>query len=84
MSDAAHPVAITPSELRRNVYRLLDHVLETGVPLEVERNGRRLRISPVRRPGSWLDRITPNPDYIVGDPEDILRIDWSKEWKPFL
>lgn len=82
-STIATTSAITPSELRRNVYRLLDEVLETGIPLEVERNGRRVRISPVER-RSRLDQIVPNPDYFVGDPGDILRIDWSKEWKPFL
>lgn len=82
-STIATTPAITPSELRRNVYRLLDEVLETGIPLEVERNGRRVRISPVER-RSRLDQIVPNPDYFVGDPDDILRIDWSKEWKPFL
>lgn len=37
-------MAITASQLRQDVYRLLDHVLETGVPLEIERGGRRLRI----------------------------------------
>ena len=32
--------------LRADLYRLLDRVLETGMPIEVERNGRRLRIAP--------------------------------------
>ena len=40
-------MAISASELRQNVYRLLDHVLRTGSPLEIERVGRRLRIVPV-------------------------------------
>ena len=35
---------VTASQLRQNLYQLLDQVLESGVPLEVERNGRRLRI----------------------------------------
>jgi len=33
-------MAITASELRQPIYRLLDEVLATGLPLEVERNGR--------------------------------------------
>lgn len=35
---------ITISQLRADIYNLLDHVLESEVPLEVERNGRLLKI----------------------------------------
>lgn len=34
-------MSVTPSQLRADIYRLLEEVLETGVPLEVERGGRR-------------------------------------------
>lgn len=74
-------MAITPSELRRNVYRLLDQVLETGVPLEIERGGRRLRIVP-SDPPSRFDRPGGNPEAIVGDPEDLVHLDWSGSWTP--
>ena len=37
---------ITASKLRENVYNILDHALETGVPVEVERKGRILKIVP--------------------------------------
>lgn len=67
--------------LRADLYRLLDQVLETGVPIEVERNGRRLRIAPVEST-SRLDRIRPMPGLIVGDPEDLVHMDWSGEWRP--
>ena len=40
----ADPTRLTASKLRANVYRVLDQVLETGVPVEIERHGRRLRI----------------------------------------
>lgn len=76
-------MSITASELRQNVYRLLDEVLETGVPLEIERKGRRLRLVPVERP-SRLDRLVPHPGFVVGDVDDLDHIDWSKEWKPSL
>ena len=39
-------MSITASKLRENVYRILDEVLATGVPVEIERNGRTLRIVP--------------------------------------
>lgn len=74
-------MAITASQLRRDVYRLLDEVLATGEPLEVERKGRRLRIVPDHR-GSRFDRLKGRPDALVGDPEDIVHMDWSKHWRP--
>ncbi len=69
--------------LRADLYRLLDRVLETGQAIEVERNGRRLRIAPVGS-DSRLDRLRPHPGYIVGDPEDLVHMDWSGEWNPDL
>ncbi len=74
-------MAISASELRQNIYRLLDQVVETGVPLEIERKGKRLRIVPVHT-GSRLERIQTDPDLIVGDPDDLVHIDWSQHWRP--
>ena len=55
---------LTASKLRENVYRVLDHVLETGEPAEIERNGRRLRIVADDRP-SRLDRLVRRNDDTV-------------------
>ncbi len=74
-------MTITASELRQNVYRLLDEVLATGVPLEVERAGRRLRIVAVD-PTPKLSRLSAHSGTINGDPEDLVHIDWSGEWRP--
>lgn len=76
-------MAMTASALRANVYRILDEVLDTGEPVEIERGGRLLRIVPVEStPGSKLDRLRPIKGLIVGDPEDIVHMDWSSEWRP--
>lgn len=69
------------SRLRADLYRLLDHVLETGIPLEVERNGKRLRIVPVEN-GDRLARLKPHPEYLNADPESLVHLDWSDEWRP--
>jgi len=74
---------VSPSELRANIYRLLDQVLETGVPLEIDRNGRLLRIVP-DEPVDRLSRLVPHPGTIVGDPEDLVSLDWSGCWTPDL
>ncbi len=74
-------MAVTASQLRTNIYRLLDEVLETGVPLEIQRNGRTLRIVADEQP-SKLARLIPHPGYIVGDPDDLVDTDWSEHWDP--
>ncbi|MBM2811612.1 MAG: type toxin-antitoxin system Phd/YefM family antitoxin [Chloroflexi bacterium] len=74
-------MVVTASELRQNIYKLLDQVLESGVPLEIERNGRRLQVVSADAP-SKLDRLVAHPDFIVGDPEDLVHMDWSNEWRP--
>ena len=74
-------MAISASKLRGNIYTLLDHVLETGEPLEIERRGRKLKIVPAP-PQNRLDKLERHAGYLSCDPEDIVHIDWSNEWKP--
>lgn len=71
---------LTASRLRADIYKILDRVLQTGVPVEIERKGRRLRIVPVEPP-SRLDRLSKRP-YLRTDPEALVHIDWSDQWKP--
>ena len=40
---------VTPTELRGNLFNLLDEILSTGIPLEIDRGGKRLRIVPVEK-----------------------------------
>jgi prevent-host-death family protein len=77
-------MALTASKLRANVYRLLDEVLETGKPLEIERNGKVLVIVPkeLNEKGSIWDRLPRREGFIVGDPDELIHIDWSSEWNP--
>lgn len=76
-------MAISASKLRANVYRLLDEVLDTGRPLEIERNGKTLVITPKEKESeSFWDRLPRREGYIVGNPDDLIHIDWSSEWNP--
>ena len=70
---------MTASKLRQDIYRILDRVLETGEPVIVERNGRRIRITADEAP-SRLDSLVRRPDVVVGDSEDFVHLDWSDEW----
>lgn len=74
-------MAITASTLRANVYRLLDQVLESGQPLEIERKGKILLIAPQEQQSIW-DRLPRREGYIVGDPDELIHIDWLSEWNP--
>ena len=82
-------VPLTPSKLRADVYRILDRILATGEPVLVERNGRRLVISPVDGPVGptakrrrRLEDFAVSPTLIVGNPEDLVEVDWSSYWDP--
>jgi hypothetical protein len=70
---------VTASKLRENIYSILDQALETGVPVEVVRKGKILKIVPEVKPDK-LSRLKKRPNYIVGDPEDFVHMDWLHEW----
>jgi antitoxin (DNA-binding transcriptional repressor) of toxin-antitoxin stability system len=75
-------MAVTASKLRGDIYNILDAVLATGEPVEIERKGRVLRIVADPPPGSRLSRMKKRPGLINGDPEDLVEHEWSKEWDP--
>ncbi|MBW4577374.1 MAG: type II toxin-antitoxin system Phd/YefM family antitoxin [Aphanothece sp. CMT-3BRIN-NPC111] len=72
--------SVTPTELRGNLYNLLDEVLNTGIPIEIERGGRRLRIVPVEGVDK-LQSLVSRPDVILGEPDELVGINWEQEVK---
>ena len=64
-------ITITPTELRRNIYRLLDDILETGIPLNIKVGEHRLQIVPVDR-GDKLGNLPRRPGVIRDDHDDLL------------
>lgn len=71
---------LTASRLRQDIYRILDEVLESGVPVEIERRGKVLKIVPPETT-SKLDSLAPR-DYLNADPEEFVHVDWSETWRP--
>jgi prevent-host-death family protein len=71
-------MSITATALRQNVYQILDEVIETGKPIEVVRKGAVVRLVPQKKV-SKLSRLKRRNLYI-GDPDEIIGMDWSKEW----
>jgi hypothetical protein len=70
--------SVTPTELRRNLYKLLDKILETGIPLEIDRGGKYLKIVPVETVDK-LQSLVHRPGVIKGEPEDLANISWEEE-----
>jgi len=68
-------------DTQEDILQLLDKVLSTGEPVEIERRGKRLLISPAEKRRD-LDCLEKHPEFIVGNPDDLVHIDWSSEWKP--
>lgn len=66
--------------LRERLFKVVDQVIKTGVPAEIERRGHRLRIVLAEKK-SKLGRLTPHRA-IVGDPEELVSLKvgkWRKE-----
>lgn len=74
------PDSLTPSRLRENLYRILDRVLETGEPVVISRRGKRLRIVPEETRS--LAALERHPEYLRTDPEELVHVDWTDEWRP--
>lgn len=69
---------VTPTELRANIYKLLEEVLNTGVPLEINKGDRKLRIVPVDK-GDKLQNLVSRPSVITGVADDLADIHWEQE-----
>ena len=68
--------SVTPTELRTNIYKLLDEVLQTGLPLEIKKGDQRLRIIPVETKDKFQNLVS-RPDVIQGDPEALAELNWD-------
>jgi prevent-host-death family protein len=69
---------VTLTELSNNIDSLLDEVLETGISLEINKNGKLLKIVPVEKQDK-LKNLTFKPDAIQGNPDDLVNISWEQE-----
>lgn len=67
---------VTVTELRSNIYNLLEEILTTGIPLEINKGGRKLRIAPVDKMDK-LQNLVYRPNAIKGDPEELVHIEWE-------
>lgn len=69
---------VTPTQLRADIYNLLDDVIKTGLPLEIKKGNKKLRIVPVDKVDK-LKNLVPRPGIIQGDPDELVTINWTDE-----
>jgi hypothetical protein len=70
---------MTATELRKDIYRVLDDVLETGEPQEVTRGPRTLMIVPA---GGRQRRLAdlPRREALNCTPDELVETRW--DWSP--
>ena len=73
-------MTITATQLRKDIYRIIDRVSRTGAPITVTRKGQSIMLMPAR-PVARLARLKKR-DIFTCDSETIVHLDWPKEWKP--
>lgn len=72
------PISLTA--LRQQLFSAVDQVIETGIPLEIERNGYQVKIV-LQEKKSKLANLKQH-ECIVGNPEDLVELStakWSEE-----
>lgn len=73
---------MTATELRKKIYSVIDQVAKTGVPVDVTRKGQTVRIIPTKKFSRLANLKRRN--IFKCDPEEIVHMDWSNEWKPYI
>lgn len=70
---------ISATELRRNIYRILDEVLETGAPRYVSRHGRILMLVEAS-PGRRRFGDGPRRKATALSLDELAKVSWADEW----
>ena len=69
---------LTPTELRSNLYRVLDEVAESGVPQEITRGDRTLLIISADRPRFRLSDL-PKRKALECSPDELVATGWEAD-----
>ena len=72
---------MTPTELRNDIYRVLDDVLQSGIPQEVIRGSRTLLIVPAGGRRLRLEDL-PRREALACTPDELIATRWDREWSP--
>ena len=70
--------SLTLTALRNNLFKIVDEIIKTGNPVEIERNGHRLKIV-LKEKKSKLENLKSH-DCINDDPDDLVHLEVA-EWR---
>ena len=82
-----YAVRINPTALRKNLYQLLDQVLESGEPIIIERKGRELVISEKKRKDiyqimdSRMNEVNETKTELNEQKLQALDENWEANWE---
>ena len=73
--------SVTSLDLTRDIDNLLNEISVTGMPIEINWQGKCFRIIPTEttEKKSRLDNLIRRPDVIVGNADDLVNISWEHE-----
>jgi hypothetical protein len=72
---------MTPTELRNDIYRVLDDVLQSGIPQEIIRGSRTLLLVPAGGRRLRLEDL-PRREALACTPDELVATSWDQEWSP--
>jgi hypothetical protein len=86
MSSSPKATSLTATELRANLYRVLDAVLATGRPCRVVRGGRTLVIEPEKTKRARRDwsKLRKRPDVLNCTFDELVATTWEYRGDPNL
>ena len=73
-------MSMSLTALRQQLFKVVDQVIATGVPAEINRKGNIVKIV-LDKKKSKLENLIPH-DCIVGDPEELVNLslhEWGEE-----
>jgi hypothetical protein len=70
---------LSATRLRADLYRVLESVITSGQSVEVVLRGRKVRIVSIE-PVSRVQSMQSRADYIVGDPDELVRPNFDAAW----
>lgn len=76
-------MAVSPTQLRENLYKILDEIISSREPVEITRKGYVIKLVLSEEPSpKKLSALKPHPGTILSnDPESIIHMDWSELWQ---
>ncbi|WP_257285291.1 type II toxin-antitoxin system Phd/YefM family antitoxin [Endozoicomonas sp. SESOKO1] len=73
---------VTLTQLRKNIYQLVDQVIASGKPLTIERGGTILKLDVVTRASSKLGNLKVRDTLLPPDKADGLEEAITHQWEP--